>query len=105
MLISTETGGGEIVSSSEDTRFYDDVGCLAADWAAHHGDGAEAYVRIGAGRWSKAQAAFYAQPNGIRTAMASGVVAFDTIAGARAADHAGRALSFDDVVKLGGARQ
>ena len=33
MLISTDSGGGEIVSATEDTRFYDDVGCLAADWA------------------------------------------------------------------------
>src|SRR5690242_10075131 len=33
MLVSTEAGAGEIVSDHDDTRFYDDVGCLAADWA------------------------------------------------------------------------
>ena len=30
MLISSQSGGGEIVAAGEDTRFYDDVGCLAA---------------------------------------------------------------------------
>ena len=32
MLISSERGTGEIVSPTDDTRFYDDVACLAADW-------------------------------------------------------------------------
>src|SRR3989304_519965 len=49
MLISTESGGGEIVSATEDTRFYDDIGCLAADWAAHHGE-APGAGRIGGRR-------------------------------------------------------
>jgi len=70
MLISSETGGGEVVSSSEEKKFYDDIGCLAADWPAHH-DGDRAFVRIGDGHWSVAQAASYAQPEGIQTAMAS----------------------------------
>ena len=74
MLISTDSGGGEIVSATEDTRFYDDIGCLAADWEAHHGD-ARAYVRV-AGGWRDAQAASFAQPADARTAMGSGVVAF-----------------------------
>ena len=41
MLISSDRGGGEIMSSAEDTRFYDDIGCLAADWSTHHGDAHE----------------------------------------------------------------
>jgi len=102
MLISSDRGGGEIVSSSEETRFYDDIGCLAADWAAHGRD-ARPYVRIDGGRWSDAQLAFYAQPNGIQTAMASGLAAFATAAEARAADRDGRALTFDDVIKTKGA--
>jgi hypothetical protein len=104
MLISSETGGGEVVSSSEETKFYDDIGCLAADWRAHH-DGDHAFVRIGRGRWSEAQAASYAQPEGIQTAMASGFEAFVTAAEARAADRNGRALTFDDIIRpTGGAR-
>jgi hypothetical protein len=103
MLISTENGGGEIVSATEDTRFYDDIGCLAADWAAHHGE-ARAFVRIAGGTWSDAQAASFAQPADIRTAMGSGIAAFATAAEARAADRAGRALTFDAVTHLNGAR-
>jgi hypothetical protein len=99
MLISSDRGGGEIMSSAEDTRFYDDIGCLAADWSTHH-DAARAYVRLDGGRWSEAHEASYAQPNGTQTAMASGVVAFATIAEARAADRAGRALTFDEVIGL-----
>jgi nitrous oxide reductase accessory protein NosL len=97
MLISTESGGGEIVSATEDTRFYDDIGCLAADWAAHHGE-ARAFVRIAGGSWSDAQTASFAQPADARTAMGSGIAAFRTAADARAADRAGRALTFDDVM-------
>ena len=39
MLISTDIGGGQIVSADDDTRFYDDIGCLAADWRARSGHG------------------------------------------------------------------
>jgi nitrous oxide reductase accessory protein NosL len=104
MLISSDRGGGEIVSSSEDTRFYDDIGCLAADWIIHRKD-AHAYVRLGGGLWSDAHAASYAQPNGVETPMGSGFAAFATISEARAADRAGRVLTFDDVVTLTGAKR
>jgi hypothetical protein len=104
MLISTERGGGEIVSATEDTRFYDDIGCLAADWASHHGE-ARAFVRIAGGQWSDVQAASFAQPADARTLMGSGIAAFPTAADARAADNAGRALTFDDVLRLTGAQR
>jgi nitrous oxide reductase accessory protein NosL len=97
MLISTESGGGEIVSATEDTRFYDDIACLAADWAAHHGE-ARAFVRIAGGGWGDAQTASFAQAADARTAMGSGIGAFQTAAHARAADRAGRVLTFDDVM-------
>ena len=102
MLISTGIGGGQIVSATEDTRFYDDIACLAADWAAHHGE-ARAFVRIAGGTWSDAQTASFAQPADARTAMGSGIAAFPTAADARAADGTGRALTFDDVLLLTGA--
>jgi hypothetical protein len=104
MLISSDRGGGEIVSSSEDTRFYDDITCLAGDWATHH-DNALAYVRVAGGGWIEAQAASYAQPSSAQTAMGSGIAAFATIAEARAADPTGRALTFDDVIRLAGVRR
>ena len=104
MLISSDTGGGEIVSSTDDTRFYDDISCLASDWRTHR-DHATAWVRVAGGRWSEAGAASYAQPKGVETPMGSGIVAFATSAEARAADRSGRALAFDEVTRLsGGAR-
>ena len=104
MLISTDRGGGEIVSTAEDTRFYDDIGCLAADWEAHRAD-ARAFVRMADGRWSDAQAASFAQPAGARTAMGSAIVAFAAAAEARAVDRARRALTFDEIVRLSGAEK
>ena len=98
MLISTDRGGGQIVSANEDTRFYDDITCLAADWASHHRDDARAFVRVAGGAWRDAMAVSYAQPVAARTAMGSGVVAFETAAEARTADRAGRALTWDDVL-------
>jgi nitrous oxide reductase accessory protein NosL len=101
MLISSENGGGEILSAGEDTRFYDDIGCLAADWGAHR-DGARAFVRLGSGAWADAQHASYAQPRSARTPMGSGLAALATAAEARAADRAGRALTWNDVMHLRG---
>lgn len=101
MLISSERGTGEIVSATDDTRFYDDIACLAADWA-QHGSGSSAFVRLATGAWSNAHTAWYARLDGARTAMGSGFVAFAAEAEARAADAASRALRFDDVLQQAG---
>jgi nitrous oxide reductase accessory protein NosL len=104
MLISTQKGTGQIVSTTAETRFYDDVACLAADWK-HHTDGARAFVRIDDERWSDATAASYAKAGAARTAMGSGIAAFADAPHARVADDEGRALTFADVIPLvGGAR-
>lgn len=92
------------MSATDDTRFYDDIGCLAADWAAHHGD-ARAFVRPAGGGWTDAQVASFAQPTDARTAMGSGIAAFAAAADARAADPTGRVLTFDDVVHLSGGQR
>ena len=94
MLISTEVGSAQIVSADADTRFYDDVGCLAADWA-RHARGDRAFVRVAAGAWIDAADAVYARPGAARTPMGSGLVAYRS-----AADAAGAAtLTFEDVVR------
>ena len=62
-------------------------------------------MRIAGGTWSDAQAASFAQLAEVRTAMGSGIAAFPTVAGARAADRTGRALTFDDVMKPDGAER
>jgi hypothetical protein len=102
MLISSDSGGGQIVSATQDTRFYDDIGCLAGDRQARTGS-TRAFVRVAGGQWADAEEASYAEPSGARTAMGSGIAAFATAADARAADRAGRALTFDEVVRLSGA--
>jgi nitrous oxide reductase accessory protein NosL len=99
MLISSESGSGEIVSPSEETRFYDDIGCLAADWPSHR-KGARAFVRLGDGAWTEAQTASYAQPASARTQMGSGIAAFATATEARAADPGGRVLTWNDVTQM-----
>src|SRR5262249_45052479 len=104
MLISVDAGAGEILSSADDTRFYDDVGCLAADWVAH-GAGARAFLRLPDGRWQDAQTASYARPPGAHTAMGSGFVAFASQAEAAAADREGHALTFGDLSRLTRGRQ
>jgi len=48
MLLSTEIGAAEIVFARDDTRFYDDVGCLAADWNSRGRD-ATVFVRVASG--------------------------------------------------------
>ena len=98
MLISTETGSGQIVSAADETRFYDDVGCLAADWPAHRRQ-ATAFVRTGQ-EWNEAGAASFAQPPAVRTAMGAGFVAFARAEDARAVDRAGRALGWGEIVRL-----
>ena len=94
MLISTEVGSAQIVSADADTRFYDDVGCFAADWAKH-ARGDRAFVRVATGAWVDAAEAVYVRPGAARTAMGSGLIAHRS-----AADAAGAAtLTFDDVVR------
>ena len=103
MLISTDRGAAEVVPADGDTRFYDDVGCLAADWRAHAAS-ARAFVRTYSGPWVDAASAVYAKPPGARTAMGSGFVAFATAADAQASS-AGGVMTFDQVLQSGGAGQ
>ena len=101
MVISNAAGAGELLAAGEDTRFYDDIGCLAADWAAHYRSAA-AFVQLPTGEWSEARHAFYGQPQAAHTAMGSGLAAFATGEQARAADRSGRSLTWDAVVVLSG---
>jgi nitrous oxide reductase accessory protein NosL len=102
MLVSTERGAAELVTPDADTRFYDDVGCLAADWTSHS-SGAHAFVRAEGGEWIDAAAAVFAKPAGARTAMGSGLVAFASAVDARAAGAEAAIMTFDDVVGAAGA--
>ena len=101
MLISSEAGAGQIVSPMEETRFYDDLGCLAADWPSHSAAGT-AFVAVGNGAWKDARDVFYARPGAARTAMASGVLADLTAAEAQAADRDKHAFTWDELVHESG---
>ena len=101
MLISSEDGAGEILAANADTRFYDDVRCLSADWAVHH-ESSAAFVHLHDGGWIDARSAAYARPPSARTAMGSGLVAFAMAEQARAADRSGRSLTWDEVLTLTG---
>jgi nitrous oxide reductase accessory protein NosL len=96
MLISSEDGAGEILAPHHDTRFYDDVRCLSAEWAADH-ESAAAFVHLRDSGWIDARSASYARPLTARTPMGSGLVAFATAEQARAADRSGRTLTWDEV--------
>jgi nitrous oxide reductase accessory protein NosL len=101
MVISTEAGAAQIVTSGEDTRFYDDVGCLIA--GGHAGQGTEGvFVRSADGVWTDARTASFARSATAHTAMGSGIVAYATIAAARAADRDGRAWSWDEIRRQAG---
>lgn len=99
MLVSTDAGAGEIVSARDETRFYDDVGCLLADWASRvqkdpaFETASTPFVRVSGGGWADARSAWYAHPAGARTAMASGLVAYATRDDGKAADPAVRSWS------------
>jgi len=96
MLISTARGAAEIVSASGETRFYDDIGCLIADWKRNHDESAHPFVMDQDG-WVDGAAAWYAEPAAQRTAMGSGLAAFARADAARAADRNGRPLTWQDV--------
>lgn len=104
MLVSSDAGSGEIVSAREETRFYDDVGCLIADWSHRAGrdpafaSASTPFVRVLGGGWADARRAWFGRPAGARTAMASGLVAFATEADARAADPSGGVRNWSDVL-------
>lgn len=103
MVISSAANAGQIVSFDEDTRFYDDLACLAHDARTVRADRTRAFVHVGTG-WMEAAAAAYAEPADARTPMSGGLMAFRTVAEAKAADRLGRALAWDDVLRTTGER-
>lgn len=98
MIISSDSDAGQAVSASEDTRFYDDVGCLARDRAAH-GSGARLFVHEARGAaWIPVENAWFARSARLRTPMGHGLWAYSTEEAARAAADDGRVLRWTDVV-------
>jgi hypothetical protein len=96
MMISQIDDAAQYVSAREETRFYDDLGCAAAD-AGRVPIRGKFFVRAdGGAKWIGADEAFYAATGG-RSPMGYGFFAFSTEAGAKARDARGRALRWSDV--------
>jgi len=103
MLISSEANAAEAVIPEEDTRFYDDIGCMAGDPSAGRA-GAERFVRLADGvGWAPAEAAYFAVSSAV-TPMAHGIVAFASDAGARAADRDRHSRRWPEIVRMIGGR-
>jgi copper chaperone NosL len=99
MIISDARNAAQAVSPSDDTRFYDDIGCLARDRAAR-AKGLRLFVRDGAADgWLPVEQAFFARPAGLETPMGYGITAFASEAAARRADRDGTARHWPDVVR------
>lgn len=96
MMVSSEPQSAQWVVPGEETRFYDDIGCLAAEVRSRGESGAR-FVHVEGGRWARAEAAFYARPADESTPMGYGVVAFSNREEAAARDRQGRARSWEEL--------
>lgn len=98
MMVSREADSAQWVSKGEDTRFYDDIGCLAAEDHRPAGRNAR-FVRVGGTRWAPAESAFYARPADASTPMGYGFVGFSTREEAAQRDREGKARTWEEFVE------
>lgn len=96
MMISSEPQSAQWVVPGEETRFYDDIGCLAAD-DRPRAEGGARFVHVDRARWARVETAFYARPADESTPMGYGVVAFSSRADASARDRQGRARTWEEL--------
>ncbi len=103
MLISSDANAAQSRELGQATRFFDDVGCLAADSAART-EGTARYVHLVSGGWATTEAAHFAKSADAKTPMDYGILAFATADEARAADRDRQARTWPDIVNLVEAR-
>jgi hypothetical protein len=96
MLVSSDENGAQSRVPGEATRFFDDIGCLAADPQSRAANVAR-YVRAG-DRWAAADSAWFAMSTTARTPMDYGIVAFERADEAQAADRDGQARRWPAIV-------
>jgi len=97
MMVSEEGDSAQWVADGEEPRFYDDIGCLAADdWKPASRNAR--FVHVDGTRWAPAANAFYARPPHVATPMGYGVVAFGTREKAAALDREGRARTWNELI-------
>lgn len=97
MLISSDVHAAQSQAHGRSTRFFDDIGCLAAD-ADAPADDANRYVRLVSGAWATTGAAWFARSATAKTPMDYGILAFATEDEARAADRDGQAHQWPAIV-------
>lgn len=105
MLVSDGRTAAQALAAGEEPRFYDDIGCAAADTSLTAA--AEIYVSSGDGKWLPAGQAFYARAADSRTPMGYGFAAFPSASAARSRDKDRQALSWTDLtvrIRAGGLR-
>lgn len=98
MMVSNEAQSAQWVIPGEETLFYDDIGCLAADVRPRAERGVR-FVHVDRARWAPAETAFYARPADESTPMGYGVVAFSSRSEAAARDRKGRSRSWGELVR------
>ena len=97
MLVSDPASAAEVVFRGADTRFYDDLGCLASA-PIPGGQPHEIWVRADGGKtWKRGREAFYARPRESRTPMGYGFLAFSSREDARSRDRDGKAWGWEQV--------
>lgn len=96
MMISSEPQSAQWVVPGEETRFYDDIGCLAAD-DRPRAEGGARFVHVDGTRWARAENAFYARPADESTPMGYGVVAFSNRTQAATRDRQGKARTWEEL--------
>ena len=98
MLISDLANAGQVLVPGEETRFYDDIGCLAKGPAAAK-PGARLFVRLANGTgWGEVDRLWFAITPAVRTPMGYGITAFLTEPEARRADINGSARDWKTIV-------
>ena len=103
MLISSDVHSAQTQAHGRSTRFFDDIGCLAADPDAR-ADDANRYVRLVSGAWATTESAWFARPVSAKTPMDYGIQAFATEEEARAADRDGEAYQWPAIVRFAKSR-
>jgi hypothetical protein len=102
MLVSSDANGAQSRAPGEATRFFDDIGCLAADSRSHESNVVR-YVRVTDG-WAPADSAWFAISSNARTPMDYGIVAFERADQAEAADRDGQARRWPAILSYVEAR-
>jgi hypothetical protein len=103
MLISSDLHSAQSQAHGRSTRFFDDIGCLAADEDAR-ADDANRYVRLVSGAWSTTESAWFARSASAKTPMDYGILAFSTEEEARAADRDGQGYDWTAIVRFAKSR-